>query len=579
MDRPAQHQPFPQLPAPSPGDATHAMEAAEEVDGDMNKDIDKDVDVDMENDMDKIRNAVSQTIDQQLFRMRTTPPEQAALIFKKTSEDLLLFEASIGSQFEKLWPYAETFDFARHLGYKDLQDLKDQCGGAAAEATNLPSRPLKAFRKIQAQWGADFYTYIQTWPVPVSQNIVEKVLRLSKVTHLHEFTPRINDIIEKRVGSEAQGMRRDPVLMLGDVISYEDAWPARKRKNKRKGREDVAIDTDMDIDIESLTEGIASVQSSRRKRAKVGVGREPPTPEMARHTSRFDEHAFQEDSDMAITPLGGLGKPMKDKDSLQVSPELGIGHFKNTLAGSTESTPASTSLIRMPPVDHSLDLFSPRFTTDGVYEGVFDDVPPTKRAPTSMSASCDSSPGSRVELPNNEILETSSRAAIDLSTSSPLLAHQQVHSLQQQIMSAEQNLASGKKLNDVTIWICLRYAAEIQPTIGLLDSHFFHIENRNAQRDKMPRHFARRNPPPTVFLAPLHFLHDEHWCLVWMDLKHGVIDFYDPLISWSNAFGGVTTAFRSGSAATEDDEVEDRRRQVEQHRYNVTPSSIDASLP
>ena len=497
---------------------------------------DKNVDIDMDNDMAKIHNAVSQTIDQQLFRMRTSPPEQAALIFKKTSEDLLLFEASVGSQFEKLWPYAETFDFARHLGYKDFQDLKHQCGGvAAAEATNLPSRPLKAFRKIQEQWGLDFYTYIQTWPVPVSQNIVEKVLRLSKVTDLHDFAPRINDIIEKRVGSVAQGVRRDPVLMLGDIISFEDAWPARKRKRKRKAREDDAIDTDMDTDIEDWTEGIASVQSSRRKRANVSVRREPPTPEMARHTSRFDEYAFQEDSDMAITPLRGLVRPMKDKNSLQVSPELGSGHFKNTLAGSNESTPASTSLIRMPPVDHHFDLFSPRCTNDGVYEGVFDNVPPTERAPTSTSASCDSSPDSRVESPKNEILKTPSRAAIDLSTSSPLSAHHQVHSLQQQIVSAEQNLASGKKLNDVTVWICLRYAAEIQPSIGLLDSHFFHLENRNAQRDKMPRHFARRNPPPTVFLAPFHFLHDEHWCLVWMDLEQGVIDFYDPLLSWSNA--------------------------------------------
>jgi hypothetical protein len=181
----------------------------------------------------------------------------------------------------------------------------------------------------------------------------------------------------------------------------------------------------------------------------------------------------------------------------------------------------------MPPVDHHFDLFSPRFTND--------DVTPTERAPTSMSASCDSSPGSRIKSPSNEIPETSSRAPIELPTSSPLLAHQQAHSLQQQIVSAEQNLASGKKLNDVTVWICLRYVAEIQPTIGLLDSHFFHLENKNSQRDKMPRHFARRNPPPTVFLAPLHFLHDEHWCLVWMDLEQGIIDFYDPLLSWSNA--------------------------------------------
>lgn len=503
---------------------------------DMDKNIHKDADVDMDNDMDKIRNAVSQTIDQQLFRMRTSPPEQAALIFKKTSEDLLLLEASVGPQLEKLWPYAETFDVARHLGYEDFQDLKDQCGGAAAaEATNLPSRPLKAFRKIQEQWGADFYTYIETWPVPVSQNIVEKVLRLSKVTDLHDFAPRINGIIEKRVGSEAQGVRRDPVLMLGDVISYEEAWPPRKRKKKRKSREDDANDTDLDTDIESLTEGKSSMQSSRRKRANIGVRREPTTPEVARHTSRFDEYTFQEDSDMAITPLGGLGRSMKDQNSLQASPELGSGHFKSTLPGSNESTPASTSSVRIPPADHRFDLFSPRFTDDGVFDGAPGGVSPTERAPISMSGSFVSSLDPRVDSPTNEIPETPCKAAIDLSTSSPLLGGQQVHSLQQQIVSAEQNLASGKKLNDVTVWICLRYAAEIQPKIGLLDSHFFHLENKNAQRDKMPRHFSKRNPPPTVFLAPLHFLHDQHWCIVWMDLDQGVVDFYDPLLSWSNA--------------------------------------------
>jgi hypothetical protein len=195
---------------------------------------------------DEIRDvglSFAQQFDQRLEQMRALTAAAGAPLFKQLAADLNLQISKVSSSKELLWQYAQTFDYHKCLDYQTYEEMQAELNGIPF--TNHSRRSIDSIRRIRLNWGPDFHTHIRKWPVPAGEQLLTKVLRVSRSTTLAEFTSRVHTIIASRVGTKhRRGVRHDNVLRASDMIKYCKTWlgkgEARRRKRCQKDLDDTA---------------------------------------------------------------------------------------------------------------------------------------------------------------------------------------------------------------------------------------------------------------------------------------------------------------------------------------------------